>query len=225
MRWRQRYMSRSRLIGALRLALGGITATAPRVSRSALSQSTSKALSPSRAPKATPAISGRTPTVSWRWPGSRTKRTRLPRASTRAAILVVRPPRERPIAWFRVPLCAARLWGGGDDGAVDQGVFEVRLTGQAFEDARKDAALHPATKTLEDAVPVAEIARQVAPGHARSHAPQHRLKEQPTVFGRRPRIGGLAGQQRGDLLPARVPHHEPRPLKHRPNPAKAALEA
>src|SRR4051794_9271934 len=45
----------------------------------------------------------------------------------------------------------------------------------------------PATKTLEDAVPVAEIARQVAPGHARSHAPQHRLKEQPIVFGRRPR--------------------------------------
>src|SRR5215207_3604295 len=123
------------------------------------------------------------------------------------------------------PLCAARLWVGGDDGAVDQGVFEVRLIGQAFEDARKDAALHPATKTLETAVPVAEPARQVAPGHARSHAPQHRLKEQPIVFGRRPRIGGLAGQQRGDLLPDRVAHHEPRPLKHCPNPAKTEREA
>src|SRR3982750_4652247 len=66
------------------------------------------------------------------------------------------------------PLCAARLLAGGDDGAVDQGVFEVRLIGQAFEDAREDAALHPATKALEDAVPVAEIARQVAPGRARS---------------------------------------------------------
>src|SRR4051812_6507877 len=91
--------------------------------------------------------------------------------------------------------------------------------------ARKDAAFHPATETLEDAVPVAEIARQVAPGHARSHTPQHRLKEQPIVFGRRPRIGGLTGQQRRDLLPDRIAHHEPRPLKHRPNPAKAALEA
>src|SRR4051794_1133238 len=123
------------------------------------------------------------------------------------------------------PLCAARLWVGGDDGAVDQSVFEVRLIGQSLKDAREDAALHPAAKSLEDAVPVAEIARQVAPGHARSHAPQHRLKDQPIVFGRRPRIGGLAGQQRGDLLPDRVPHHEPRPLQHRPNPAKAALEA
>ena len=30
--------------------------------------------------------------------GKRTKRTRLPRASTKAMILVVRPPRERPMA-------------------------------------------------------------------------------------------------------------------------------
>src|SRR4051794_28024993 len=112
---------------------------------------------------------------------------------------------------------------GGDDGAVNQGVFEVWLVGEAFEDACKDAALHPATKTLEDAVPVAEIARQVAPGHARSHAPQHRLKKQAIVFGRRPRIGGLTGQQRRDLLPDRVAHHEPRPLKHRPTPPKHGL--
>src|SRR4051794_34605440 len=225
MRWRQRYMSRSKLMTVLRLALGGITATAPRSSSSALSQSASNALSPSRAPKATPSISGRTPTVSWCWPGSRTKRAKLPRASTRATILVVRPPRERPMAWFRVPLCAARLLVGGDNGAIDQGVFEVRLIGQALEDAREDAARHPAPKALEDAIPLAETARQVAPGHARSHAPKHRLQEQPIVPGRRPRIGGLAGQQRGDLLPGRVAHHKPRPLKHCSNPAKAALEA
>src|SRR3954468_5900487 len=105
MRWRQRYMSRSKLMMVLRLALGGITAAAPRSSSSALSQSASNALSPSRAPKATPSISGRTPTISWCWPGSRTKRTKVPRASTRATILVVRPPRERPMAWVRVPPC------------------------------------------------------------------------------------------------------------------------
>ena len=86
------------------------------------------------------------------------------------------------MAWVRVPLCAARLLVGGDDGAVDQGVFEVWLAGQACEDALKDTALHPATKALEDAVPVAELARQIAPGRARSHAPQHRLKEQPIVL-------------------------------------------
>src|SRR4028118_1134717 len=70
---------------------GGPPALAPRSSSSALSQSVSKALPPSRAPKATPSISGCTPTLSWRWPGSRRKRTRLPRAPTRAPSLVGRP--------------------------------------------------------------------------------------------------------------------------------------
>ncbi len=36
--------------------------------------------------------------MSWRWPGSSTKRTRHPSASTRAMILVVNPPRDRPMA-------------------------------------------------------------------------------------------------------------------------------
>ena len=37
-------------------------------------------------------------TVSKRWPGSRTKRTRLPKASVSARILVVIPPLDLPIA-------------------------------------------------------------------------------------------------------------------------------
>src|SRR3954470_19613662 len=43
------------------------------------------------------------PTLSWRCPGSRTTLTRLPSASTRATILVVSPPRDRPMACVRVP--------------------------------------------------------------------------------------------------------------------------
>ena len=46
------------------------------------------------------AISGGTPMISQRWPGSSTKRTRLPRASVSATILVVIPPLERPMAWL-----------------------------------------------------------------------------------------------------------------------------
>ena len=113
---------------------------------------------------------------------------------------------------------------GGDDGAVDQGIFEVRLVGQAREDALEDAALHPATEPLEDAVPAAELARQIAPRCARPYPPQHRLQEQPIVSGRRTRIGHLAGQQWRNLLPNRVAHHEPSLVQHRPNPAKAELE-
>jgi hypothetical protein len=58
-----------------------------RASRSAISAS-----------KANPSMSGGTPTVSKRCPG--TKRTRLPSASVSARILVVMPRFERPIAWL-----------------------------------------------------------------------------------------------------------------------------
>ena len=81
-----------------RPAFGGMRALAPRRSSSTRSQSLSKALSPSRASNAIPSINGSTPTLSWRWPGRRTRRTRLPSASTIATILVVRPPRDRPMA-------------------------------------------------------------------------------------------------------------------------------
>src|SRR3954449_5358830 len=72
------------------------------------------------------------------------------------------------------PLGATRLLVGGDDSAVDQGVFEVRLAGQACEDALENAALHPAAEPLEDAVPATELARQGAPRGARPHPPRHR---------------------------------------------------
>ena len=45
-------------------------------------------------------MSGGAPTVSKQWPGSRTKRTRLPSASVSARTLVVMPPLERPTAWL-----------------------------------------------------------------------------------------------------------------------------
>src|SRR3954466_14855108 len=163
MRWRQRYMSRSKLMMVLRLTLGGITAAAPRSSRSALSQSASNACRRAEPRRRRP-----------RSAAARRHCRDASRAAGRSA-LRCRGRRQGRRSWSSgrrasgrwpgsgSPLGAARLWVDGDDGAVDQGVFEVRLIGQACEDARKDAALHPATKTLEDAVPVAEIARQVAP--------------------------------------------------------------
>src|SRR5215210_4902671 len=217
-------MPRSKSKRPLRLALGGITAAAPRASRSALIQSTSNALSPSRALKSKPSISGGTPTVSCRWPGSGTKRTKSPSASARATILVVRP-RRASARWPGPgsPPFAARLVVGGDDGAVDQGVLEVRLAGQAGEDALEHAALHPPAEALEHAVPFAEPARQVAPGNPRPHPPQHRFEEQPVVLPRRAGIGRLARQQRRHLLPSRVVHHEAIPIQHAQPPPKRSL--
>jgi hypothetical protein len=71
--------SRSRVAAALEChqrtnatqQTGGITASAPRSSSSARMASVSNALSPRSAEKLMPAISGFTPTVSWRWPGRR----------------------------------------------------------------------------------------------------------------------------------------------------------
>src|SRR6187399_1473095 len=76
-----------------------ITILAPRSLRSAMMKLLSKALSAMKPSKARPSMSGATPTVSKRWPGIRTKRTRLPSASVSARILVVMPPLDRPIAW------------------------------------------------------------------------------------------------------------------------------
>src|SRR5215213_7267397 len=93
-RWRHLYISKSQGIVVTRLALGGITATAPRLSNSVRNPSLSKALSASRAAKSRSVRSGATPTLSCRCPGSRTKRTRLPSASTRATILAPRVHRS-----------------------------------------------------------------------------------------------------------------------------------
>src|SRR3954447_8079238 len=97
------YISKSQGIVVTRSALGGITATAPRLSNSVRNPSLSKVLPASRAAKSRSVRSGATPTLSCRCPGSRTNRTRLPSASTSATILVVKPPRERPMACVLVP--------------------------------------------------------------------------------------------------------------------------
>ena len=57
-------------------------------------------------------LGGATPIVSWRFPGNRTKRTRLPKASGSARILAVRPPLDLPMAWPGGPL-SRPVRGGG----------------------------------------------------------------------------------------------------------------
>ena len=114
---------------------------------------------------------------------------------------------------------------GGDDGAVDQDVFKVRLAGQPLEDAFEHARPYPTAKSLKDAVPVAELARQVTPGQAGADAPQHRFKEQPIVLGRYPAIRRLARQQGRDLLPDRVADNKPIPIHHRSSSTNTRPEA
>src|SRR3712207_9517318 len=65
-----------------------------------------------------------------------------------------------------------------------------------------------AAEPLEHAVPVAEPARQVAPGRSRPHAPQHRLQEQAVVLAPRPRVPRPGPQQRGDPRPDPIADHK-----------------
>lgn len=63
-------------------------------------------------PQVSPSIRAAVPRRSWAWPGSKQKSLRLPGASARAMILVVIPPRERPMAWLSAPLLRPVRGGG-----------------------------------------------------------------------------------------------------------------
>ena len=73
-------------------------AVSPSTSRSA-----SKALSVNNASNSLPLIKGAAPQTSCRRPGINLKSIRFPNPSAIAKILVVIPPLDLPIAWWRVP--------------------------------------------------------------------------------------------------------------------------
>src|SRR3546814_13680654 len=115
------------------------------------------------APNPTPSSKGSTPIVSKRWPGSRTKRTRLPSASVSARILVVMPPLERPWLGSESPLCALAVAVDLDDGGVDHGVLHVRFVRAGLGKPYENIGFYPVPAPLGDRVPVPAAGRQVAP--------------------------------------------------------------
>src|SRR3954471_411670 len=168
----------------------------------------SKAISAIKAPNSMPSISGATPTVSKRCPGSSTKRTRLPRASVRARILVVMPPLERPMAWLAVPFCALSVAVDLDDSGVHHGVFHVRLIRGGIEKPLENVGFYPIAIPLEDGVPMAEHGRQVAPGAAGSRDPQHRLDEAAVIRAAAAGVRRLPQAMRLHLRPLGVSQHK-----------------
>ena len=111
-RCRHLYFPRSYRLSVLRPLRGGMTGSISFCVNSLISQSASKALSASSAPKLLSLISDRTPQMSLRCPGSSMKSHKLPKASVRARIFVVIPPLERPIACLKVPLLRPARGGG-----------------------------------------------------------------------------------------------------------------
>jgi hypothetical protein len=101
--------------------------------------------------------------------------------------------------------CARGMQMRPHDGAVDEHLVEVRILGQRGEDLMPYALARPPGETLVDAVPGAELARQIAPGTAGSRDPQHGLDKQPVIGRRTARIAHLARQQRLDSLELIIP--------------------
>src|SRR5262245_57958558 len=133
------------------------------------------------------------------------KRSGLPSASTAALILVLGPPRERPIASSSAPLfCARSMLMCADDGGVDDEMFAVRTFTQLIEDTLPNALLRPSSKALELAVPVAEIVGQVTPGRACSVDPQNGFNEAAIVLAAPTLVACLARTQLLDARPLRV---------------------
>jgi hypothetical protein len=68
-----------------------------------------------------------------------------------------------------------------DDGGIDHGVFHVRFVRAGLEKPNKNIGFDPSSVSREDAVPLSEEGRQVAPRASRSHDPKNCLNKQPIV--------------------------------------------
>ena len=123
----------------------------------------SNALSAMRASKSTPVISGSTPMLSCRWPGSRTKRDKLPSAST--ARRSWSSARRATCRWpdFESPFCAGAVPVNLDDRPVDERVFEIGIFRQRRENSLEHALDRPSAEALPHRGPLAERIREIAP--------------------------------------------------------------
>ena len=81
------------------------------------------------------------------------------------------------------------------DGAVDHGVFVVRIGGQMVKHSFPHPGFRPATEAPVGVLPVAESFRQVAPGNSRAVSTQNRLDESTIVAGGGANMSWPAGKQ------------------------------
>src|SRR5277367_2664708 len=79
------------------------------------------------------------------------------------------------------------------NGGIDDQVFKVWILDQRVENALPHALLGPTAKALEDAVPVAELFRQIAPRCARPSQPKHRIDEPAVVLAGSTSVAFLPG--------------------------------
>src|SRR6195952_4813685 len=114
------------------------------------------------------------------------------------------PPLERPMAWLEVPLLRP---GRGDAPSRwwrPPSHTPCLAHPRRLEQPRPDIVPHPVAEARVDRVPLPEPFRDVAPGTARAHHPQHRFHEAPVVLATATRITRLAQTVRFHLRPLGV---------------------
>src|SRR5215831_6351846 len=138
---------------------------------------------------------------SWVCPGVSITSTGLPSASTTTCILVVSPPRERPIACSPFFSCAGAVLMSAHDGGVDHHVFVVVITRQQLENTLENSALRPSIEALVDDLPIAEALRQIAPRDTSSISEENRFDEQSIIRRTASDMAFAAGQKILDPIP------------------------
>lgn len=119
----------------------------------------------------------------------------LPRASTAAWSLVVKPPRERPSPCSAaVVFLTGSVLVGPYGRRIDHKPFEIRVL-QRLENALPGAVSAPAIEALEGRVPVAVALGQIAPGSTAASDPEHSVDETAVVIGGASRVIGFTGEQ------------------------------
>jgi len=94
-----------------------------------------------------------------------------------------------------------------DDGGVDHRVFHVRFIRGGIEQPFEYIGSYPVAIPLEDAVSVAKRGRQVAPGAAGSHNPQHRFDKATVIRATEAGVQRLPQAMRLHLVPLGISQH------------------
>src|SRR5262245_49892319 len=95
-----------------------------------------------------------------------------------------------------------------DDGAIDHGVLHIRLIRAGLEQPSENAGLGPVAVALEDAVPVTEECRKIAPRTSCPRDPEHRFNKAAVVTSAPARVRWFAQTVRLHLRPLRVGQYE-----------------
>ena len=94
-----------------------------------------------------------------------------PRVSASRWIIVVNPPRERPIVRSLAPIPRRQPADGGNYGAVDHQILIVSIRSQRFKDQFSHFGMTPATETAVHCFPFTVAFRQLTPMSPRAQRP------------------------------------------------------